>query len=214
MNFGVLKEESREISHTLSQLDKPQSSPELPRSSAISLAHIDLSQRIEEFEKKERPRRFGNLLLFWYDSTNNPRIVIGSNWILFLFAFVVFVLFYIVIFIFVWDHTFLLLNIFGIALGFIQLLLYLITSLKNPGVQLRKPRNSSMPSCEFCGCLIVKGTRQRHCFICDACFIGYDHHCPWTSKCIGEENKKYFYLFLFFTFFVFMYLVILMSFYH
>ena len=154
------------------------------------------------------------MLLFWYDSTNNPRIVIGSNWILFLFAFVVFVLFYIVIFIFVWDHTFLLLNIFGIALGFIQLLLYLITSLKNPGVQLRKPRNSSMPSCEFCGCLIVKGTRQRHCFICDACFIGYDHHCPWTSKCIGEENKKYFYLFLFFTFFVFMYLVILMSFYH
>lgn len=26
--------------------------------------------------------------------------------------------------------------------------------------------------------------------------VGYDHHCPWTSKCIGKGNLLFFRMFL------------------
>jgi len=28
------------------------------------------------------------------------------------------------------------------------------------------------------------------------CIGGFDHHCPWTSKCIGKKNLTAFYTFL------------------
>ena len=31
---------------------------------------------------------------------------------------------------------------------------------------------------------------------CNICIIGYDHHCPWTSKCIGKYNYYLFNAFL------------------
>lgn len=31
------------------------------------------------------------------------------------------------------------------------------------------------------------------------CIEGYDHHCPWTSKCIGRGNVVAFYVFLIMT---------------
>jgi hypothetical protein len=31
-----------------------------------------------------------------------------------------------------------------------------------------------------------------HCYDCDICIKGHDHHCPWTGKCIGEGNIQYF----------------------
>lgn len=36
----------------------------------------------------------------------------------------------------------------------------------------------------------------RHCRDCDVCVREYDHHCPWTSKCIGGNNLIRFYVFL------------------
>jgi len=39
-----------------------------------------------------------------------------------------------------------------------------------------------------------KGT--HHCRDCDVCIRNYDHHCPWTSKCIGEKNLCKFYVFV------------------
>lgn len=41
--------------------------------------------------------------------------------------------------------------------------------------------------------------------------IGYDHHCPWTSKCIGEGNLKGFYVFVISTMLFFGYLIFAMS---
>jgi hypothetical protein len=40
---------------------------------------------------------------------------------------------------------------------------------------------------------------------CRACIDGYDHHCPWTGKCIGRGNVKYFYAWLFFLVLAFVY---------
>ena len=39
-----------------------------------------------------------------------------------------------------------------------------------------------------------KGT--EHCVDCDICIMGNDHHCPWTSKCVGKKNINIFYIFI------------------
>ena len=70
------------------------------------------------------------------------------------------------------------------------------------------------PTCEYCGCICIKDKKQKHCDICDACFIGYDHHCPWTSKCVAEGNKRVFYSFLMFCLIAFIYPVIVISSYN
>jgi hypothetical protein len=41
--------------------------------------------------------------------------------------------------------------------------------------------------------------------------IGYDHHCPWTSKCVGSGNLKSFYIFVAFTMVLFGYLIFSVS---
>ena len=38
--------------------------------------------------------------------------------------------------------------------------------------------------------------RARHCRMCQKCISTYDHHCPWLGNCIGERNRKHFYLYL------------------
>lgn len=43
---------------------------------------------------------------------------------------------------------------------------------------------------------------------CHVCVEGYDHHCPWTGKCIGKRNVRYFYAWLFFLVLAFVYEVI------
>ena len=35
-----------------------------------------------------------------------------------------------------------------------------------------------------------------HCEDCNLCIEGMDHHCPWTTKCVGKRNKVWFYLFI------------------
>ena len=31
-----------------------------------------------------------------------------------------------------------------------------------------------------------------HCAACGTCISGYDHHCPWTGKCVGNGNRSTF----------------------
>lgn len=45
-------------------------------------------------------------------------------------------------------------------------------------------------------CLIDMPLRARHCRMCQKCVSTYDHHCPWLGNCIGERNRKHFYLYL------------------
>lgn len=49
-------------------------------------------------------------------------------------------------------------------------------------------------------CDIIQPAEALHCEYCHVCVDGYDHHCPWTSKCIGSKNLREFQLFLFFGF--------------
>lgn len=53
----------------------------------------------------------------------------------------------------------------------------------------------------FCKpCKIVRPLKTVHCLDCDVCITGYDHHCPWIGKCVGDQNLSDFYCFLTMTF--------------
>ena len=47
-------------------------------------------------------------------------------------------------------------------------------------------------------------TKMIHCRYCNVCIKGYDHHCPWISKCVGKNNISRFYFFASFSLFYMM----------
>ncbi|OQR94220.1 palmitoyltransferase [Thraustotheca clavata] len=51
--------------------------------------------------------------------------------------------------------------------------------------------------CEKCDA--IKPEDFHHCSVCGRCISHMDHHCPWTSNCVGLRTKKVFILFLFYT---------------
>jgi len=41
-------------------------------------------------------------------------------------------------------------------------------------------------------CCGVKPEGAHHCSVCRRCVLGMDHHCPFTSNCVGQQNKHFF----------------------
>jgi hypothetical protein len=74
---------------------------------------------------------------------------------------------------------------------------YLLVALSNPGVVTEPSNNMPAEDVKKCTkCTLVVPKHARHCKDCDVCIEHYDHHCPWTSKCIGGGNLIRFYVFL------------------
>ena len=99
----------------------------------------------------------------------------------------------------------------NIPLFLLCLIMYFIFIAKDPGYkknnQLEKDSegnyplmlkvNEGMDVRNYCSkCYIQKSNNIRHCFICDKCVEGFNHHCNWTTKCIGSGNNKWFNSFL------------------
>lgn len=71
------------------------------------------------------------------------------------------------------------------------------------------PTHTTKSGVWYCGsCQMIQPAKAGHCQFCMICIEGYDHHCPWTGKCIGRKNMVWFVLFListviYFTYFIY-----------
>ena len=53
-----------------------------------------------------------------------------------------------------------------------------------------------VPGNECRTCHLEKPARSKHCSICKACVMHFDHHCPWIMNCVGMYNRRWFLGFL------------------
>ena len=107
------------------------------------------------------------------------------------------------------------LKLIGIFLWLFQSVIYLITSLINPGTptpeyylenyDLNKTKIKTFRICSKCKLVMDLSKGTEHCNECDICIMGINHHCTLISKCIGKKNLYFFYLFVAFTVTLFLY---------
>ncbi|CAI5726265.1 unnamed protein product [Hyaloperonospora brassicae] len=93
----------------------------------------------------------------------------------------------------------------GVLLSGMCLTCYALVGCTNPGIVQRTdvPLDDTFTYCDHCESYRPEGA--MHCMDCRVCIEEYDHHCPWTGKCIGKRNVRYFYAWLFFLVLAFVY---------
>lgn len=158
--------------------------------------------------------KLGNTYALLGDREGNPLFIIGPHWPMYIclngFVSGGFLLF----FGYFWSY----LNIFFKLLGLIIFGVfngsYTYTFLINPGYpkhdlesKTGEPRNK-FRYCGECKMWVNIEKHVSHCFECNICVEGYDHHCPWTGKCIGKYNLISFYVFVVSILFVFTYFIL------
>ncbi|CAI5721714.1 unnamed protein product [Peronospora destructor] len=96
----------------------------------------------------------------------------------------------------------------GVFLSGMCLTCYALVGCTNPGIVTRidMPPDDTYTYCEHCGSYRPEGA--LHCMDCQVCIEEYDHHRPWTGKCVGKANVRYFYAWLLFLVLAFVYEVI------
>eukprot|EP01055_Gregarina_sp_Pseudo9_P000186 Gregarina_sp_Pseudo_9__185@NODE_1121_length_1861_cov_218_725027_g1048_i0_p3_GENE_NODE_1121_length_1861_cov_218_725027_g1048_i0NODE_1121_length_1861_cov_218_725027_g1048_i0_p3_ORF_typecomplete_len179_score18_31DHHC/PF01529_20/66DHHC/PF01529_20/2_5e19HIF1/PF11413_8/0_37FUSClike/PF12805_7/3ABC2_membrane_2/PF12679_7/3_4DUF1772/PF08592_11/0_71DUF1772/PF08592_11/1e03stn_TNFRSF12A/PF12191_8/1_7e03stn_TNFRSF12A/PF12191_8/9_7_NODE_1121_length_1861_cov_218_725027_g1048_i03539 len=62
-------------------------------------------------------------------------------------------------------------------------------------LEMRAPQLVDETLCQECSA-VQEDIHTMHCETCDACIQGFDHHCPWTAKCVGEKNKRVFWIWI------------------
>jgi palmitoyltransferase ZDHHC9/14/18 len=151
-------------------------------------------------------RDYGNFSCFLFYK-NDPLIVIGPDWCYFiLLSCFTFSSFYF-IFIFYKNNFDFYIWLLGVCLYVTHMISYVLSVFKNPGIPsnnyyedyfLNQDSNKSYDFCTLCKSLINMDSSYitYHCNYCNVCIEGYDHHCPWTTKCIGKGNLISFYVFV------------------
>ncbi|KAL4491259.1 hypothetical protein ABPG72_021645 [Tetrahymena utriculariae] len=146
------------------------------------------------------PRNFGKYCVFRFKD-NEPTIAIGPHWPLFLFTYIILSLASYKLIEYTIELFSAIYCFFSILISVTLLVSFMLTALKNPGISSAKYQIlneqdvvSIKRYCKPCQILRPKGT--SHCYDCDVCIKEYDHHCPWTGKCIGYGNLQVFYIFV------------------
>ena len=146
--------------------------------------------------------KVGNCHAFFGNNNGDPIIIIGPQWPMFIALTLivnVIVWFFIIRFWFVYSKVFKGIGIFCVL--FFQIT-FTHCFIINPGFPKNDiGRQTGIPKeqyrfCPECKFYYDVNKNVNHCFDCGICIEGYDHHCPWTSKCIGKKNLYSFYCFM------------------
>ena len=94
----------------------------------------------------------------------------------------------------------------GISIYILFSLTHILTSIINPGLpseeyflenfKIEEHKTKEFAICQKCKIVADLTKGVEHCIFCDICITSNDHHCPWTSKCIGENNQILFNIFI------------------
>ena len=111
---------------------------------------------------------------------------------------------YLLCLLFVYPHVSLFWFPLNSSLLTVTLVMFLLTSYKSPGYMrsgesvnlLKLLENNFDPNNACPACELVCKPDSRHCYICDECVSGFDHHCQWVNNCIGKGNHMVFYLYV------------------
>ena len=144
----------------------------------------------------------GKTIFVFMDKNDNPLLIIGPNWRLFVCFFSVVNILYFIIIFKLWNRFSFKSKIINQISYWSFTLSYLYTSLINPGYpKNNNERKNGYPRkdfyfCSECKFYVKKSTEASHCEDCEICIEGLDNHCPWTSHCVGKNNIITFYIFI------------------
>ena len=163
---------------------------------------LNIDSSLLEIPSKFFYRKKGNTHQFFGNSNGDPLIIIGPQWffIICLTSFISFL--FIIIIRALWNNISYYIKILGFFIYFLFLFSYLYTALINPGFPLNNEESKigepkeKFRFCDICKIYVNIQLKTVHCVDCDICIEGLDHHCPWTSKCIGKRNYKSFSVFV------------------
>jgi len=147
-------------------------------------------------------KKLGKTYTFFGDKDGSPLIVIGPHWPMYAWFCTIMSAIYIFFLTHYWNYLNILFKIAGVGSFLTYFISYTYIFLLNPGIPkydenaiLGKPREK-YSICKPCGIWRNLEKNVYHCFDCDICVEEYDHHCPWTGKCIAKKNINAFYIFL------------------
>ena len=147
-------------------------------------------------------KKIGNTFCFLGDKNGNPKITIGPHWPMYICFCSFMCFFYALLFYSIWNKLNFILKIIGIINFLMFFLSYTYIFLANPGMPIinensfiGQPRDK-YKYCNECKIWVSNLKTTEHCFECNICVEGYDHHCPWTGKCIAKRNIYAFYIFI------------------
>jgi len=111
-----------------------------------------------------------------------------------------------------------LVKILGIIIYLTFFISYTLTCIMDPGLispefylenyKIEKNKLTNYRICSVCNAIQDLDKGVEHCIDCNVCIQGNDHHCPWSTKCIGYKNLNMFRIFICSLFTHIMYLVV------
>ncbi|DAZ92659.1 TPA: hypothetical protein N0F65_006468 [Lagenidium giganteum] len=137
-----------------------------------------------------------------------PSWVVGPHWWLMMLTFAVFLLAAVMVSVLTVPRAGVGEALTGMILSGACLAMYAMVGCTNPGIvpRIETPPSDTFTYCDHCASYRPPGA--LHCMDCRACIEEYDHHCPWTGKCVGKRNLRYFYAWLLFLVLAFVYEII------
>ena len=199
---------------------KEENNNNLSTTKEITISYQYEKNKIKNFENIEVNNlelylTYGKYKIFTYDSKGDPLFLIGPDVNYFIFILIINLIYFLFLSIILMALTKYYIAFFGILLNIMQFASCIICGIKNPGLPKKELQNEFLlindPNrymrCSLCNFIIDKSKHYIHCNRCKCCCEGYDHHCPWTSKCVGRGNIFYFHGMLVMVCIVFIYII-------